>query len=341
MSKDVLVLAESDEGELEDVALEMVSESRQLADALGVGVSAAVLGKRDDELSVTLASYGADRVYFLESPLLAEYSPGLYIKALVGLLEEEKPDVFLCGAGLRGHEMASGLAARLGTGLVNDCIGLALNDDGLLQFTKLTYGGKLAATFVFSDTRPQIATITPGTLKLAKPDKARKAEIVAKTPKLSTEDSRCKVVGFVKADPDKLGLDEAEVIVAGGRGMESADNFQLVNDLARRLSGVVGASLGAIDEGWVPHKSLIGQTGMTVSPRLYVACGISGSNYHVLGMRESKVIIAINKDRNAPIFKSADMGMVGDATELLTVINSQLDALATGNSDSGSEEKSA
>lgn len=341
MSRGVCVFAEFEAGELEDVVLEMVSEGRRLADEMEAEVGMVVLGSRDDGLSRTLASYGADRVYFLESPLLGEYSAQLYVVALAGLLDEKRPDVFLCGATLQGQELAPRLAVRLKTGLVTDCISLSLSEEGLLLLTKLTHGGKLATTFVFPDARPQMATVTPGALKMGKPDKARRPEVIVKTPRLSPGDPRCQVIGFMKADPNKLGLDEAEVIVSGGRGMGSSENFQLVHRLAQRLGGVVAASLGAIDEGWVPRKILVGQTGMTVSPRLYVACGISGSNYHVLGMRESKVIVAINRDRNAPIFKSADMGIVGDVAEVLTAINSQLEALSPDVGESGSEGKSA
>jgi len=327
--KGIWILAEHKQGQLEDVVLEVVSMGRQLADELKEEVETVVIGSNDDKLAKTLASYGADKVYFIESPLLSEYSAELYLEVLSRLFEDENPEIVLCGATLVSRDLTPRLAARLKTGLVTECTGLAVNREGKLQFAKLTHGSRISTTFICPDARPQIATIKPGVMNIRKPDTTRRSEVKLITPQLSKKEPRCKTIGFMKADPEKVGLDEAEVIVAGGRGLGSANNFQLLSRLARSLDGVVAASLGAIDEGWVPRKSLIGQTGVTVTPRLYIACGISGSIYHAMGMKESKFIVAINKDRNAPIFNYADMGIVGDVLEIIPEITNRLEALSS------------
>lgn len=332
LAKGVWILVEQRQGEFDDIVLEVVSGGRQLADELGEEVRAVVIGSHDKGLAGTLASYGADEVYFIESPLLSEYSAysaELYIEVLSKLFEDENPEIVLCGATLMGRDLAPRLAARLKTGLVSNCISLAINEEGLLLQTKPTHGGKVSSTIVCPTSKPQMATVRPGVMAIRKPDTTRRPEVKLITPQLSKREPRCRTIGFMKADPEQIGLDEAEIIVAGGRGLGSTDNFQLLTRLAKSLSGVVAASLGAIDEGWAPRKSLIGQTGMTVTPRLYVACGISGSIYHVMGMKDSKFIVAINKDPNASIFNYADMSIVGDVIEVIPAITAQLEKLSS------------
>ena len=324
----VWVIAEHKHGQIENTGLELVSEARQLADELGEEVGVVIAGSADETLAGTLAGYGADRVYMLDSPFLSEYSAERYVSILTKLFEEEKPGIVLCGATSMGRDIAPRLAARLKTGLVSECTGLAINEEHLLQQTKLIYDGKVSATFLCPDSRPQIATVKPGVMAAKKAATAKKPEVRVITPEHGNKEPRCKALGIRKADPDDIGLDEAEVIVAGGRGLGSAANFQLLTGMARSLGGVVAASLGAIDEGWAPRNSLIGQTGMSVTPRLYVACGISGSIYHAMGMKDARFIVAINKDRNAPIFNYADMGIVGDAAEVIPAITSRLKALS-------------
>lgn len=323
-AKDVLALVEQKQGQLEDISLEVISKGRQLADELGEEVQAVVVGSDNEELAKTLASYGADKVYFLNSPLLLKYCAELYVEALSKFFEDKSPKIVLCGATLIGRDLAPRLAARLKTGLVSECVSLALNEEGLLLQAKLTHGGKVCSTFVCPVSRPQMATVKPGVVEKQKPDAARKAEVVLVSPQLTLKEHQTSLKGFLKADPEKIGLDEADVIVAGGRGVGNPENFGLLGELAKNLGGVVGGSLGAIDEGWLPRKKLVGQTGMSVTPRLYIACGISGSIYHVLGMKDSEVIIAINKDRGAPIFKYADMGLVADVAEIIPVIINHL-----------------
>lgn len=327
-AKDVWVVAEQNQVEPEDACLEIISKARQLADKLGEEVKAAVIGSSKTELALILASYGADKVYFVDHPLLSEYSVELYVEALSRLFEDESPNIVLLCDSVMGRHLASRLAVRLKTGLVSECVSLELSEEGLLIQTKLTYGGRVSSTIICPNSRPQMATIKPGVMERKKPDANRKPEVKTITPQLEQREPRSIVKGFVKADPEKLGLDESEVIVAGGRGLGNIENFQLLWKLAKQLGGVIAGSLAAVDEGWIPRSRLVGQTGMTVAPKLYIACGISGSNYHVLGMKDSRVIVVINKDRNASIFKLADLGLVGDAAEVIPAIINKLRELA-------------
>jgi electron transfer flavoprotein alpha subunit len=322
--KQVLVFAEQREGQLDGITFEVLGYARQLAGEFGSDVHAAVIGTVSREMAATLASYGADRVYFLDSQSLPEYSAELDTAALLQLVTAESPEILLCGATLLGHDLMSRLAARLETGLIADCTSLSINTEGRLLGTKLTHGGRVSSTIVCNAGRPQMATLKPGAVKAAKPDTARQTEITVIKPELSQDEARTKLIGIVRAEPDKISLDEAEVIIAVGKGIGSRENLALLEEIARYTGGVVAASLGAIDEGWLPHKKLVGQTGTTVTPGLYVACGISGSVYHVLGMRDSEFVIAINKDRNAPIFKVADMSIIGDAAEVAKAIIERL-----------------
>jgi electron transfer flavoprotein alpha subunit len=335
-NKNIWVLAESNEGQVEPVSLEVLSCGRQLADDLGGRVVAVIAGSNSRELSGVLASYGADEVLILDNDLLQDYNAELYLEALHEPVKDEKPDVFLFGGTLTGRDLAPRIAARLGTGLISECVSLSVNQEGRLSATKLTHGGMISSTINFLALGTHIATIKPGVITIARQDNSRKAEIRTVTPDLNQGESRVHLKGVVKAAPDKLSLDETDVIVAGGKGVTIWENLQLLERLAGRLGGVVAGSLGAVDEGWLPRKKLVGQTGTTVAPKLYIACGISGSVYHVLGMRESGFVIAINKDRNAPIFKVADMSIIGDVTEIIPAVIGQLPGTArkTGENDS-------
>lgn len=335
--KSVWVLAEQSEGKLIDVSFEVLSCGRKLADDFGGQVCALVVGSNGQELAETLASYGADKVYLLYGPLLSEYRAELYVKALAKLIVEDKPEILICGATSVSRDLAPRLAARLRTGLISECISLALNEERLLLGTKLTHGGRVSSSIVCHDSKPQIATVKPGVMPVARPDTARKAEVAIITPELSQSDYRTSIRGVVKADPAKISLDEADVIVSGGKGVGSGENFKILEEIAKHLGGVVAGSLGAVDEGWLPRKKLVGQTGTTVTPKLYIACGISGSIYHVLGMRDSEFVIAINKDPNAPIFKVADMSIIGDVAEVLSAIINQLRGLTQNTVKDSSE----
>jgi electron transfer flavoprotein alpha subunit len=327
-SKSVWVLIERKEGRIEAASLETLSCGRRLTDDLGGRLVAVLVGSGGREQVGELASYGADEELLIDNPRLVEYSAELYVEALYKLIRDETPDIFLCGATLISRDLAPRLAARLGTGLVSECIGLAIEQDGRLSATRLTYGGMISSTILYAASGTRMATVRPGIMTIARKNSARKAEIRTVVPGLEVGESRVHLKGVVKADPDKISLDEADVILAGGKGMAGRENFQLLEELAGKLGGIVAASLGAIDEGWLPRKKLVGQTGVTIAPKLYVACGISGSVYHVLGMRDSRFVIAINKDRNAPIFKVADMSIIGDAADTIIAILEKLRGLS-------------
>ena len=323
-AKGVWVLAESKQEQFDDFSLQVVSGGRQLADKLGEDTRVIVVGSNNRALADTLADYGADKVYFLDSPQLLSYSGELYVDVLSQLLEDESAGILLCGATLIGRDLAPRLAARLKTGLVTDCVGLEIDAEGSLLQTKPTYGGKVYTNLTCSEARPQLVTIKSDVMEVKKSATARKPVIVPIAPKFNGNEPRTKTVGLVKGDPGTIGIEEAEMIVAGGRGVGSAENFRVLEELAGVLGASIAASLPAVDAGWVSSARQVGQTGKTVAPRLYIACGISGASYHTLGMKDSETVIAINTDRHAPIFKLADVGIVGDILEVVPAITSGL-----------------
>jgi len=335
--KSVWVIAEHSEGHIDEVSAEVLNCGRKLADDLDGNVIAVAVGSNSQTLAETMGSYGADKVFLLHGALLLEYRAEFYVEALAELFTDKNPEIVICGATPIGRDMAPRLAARLGTGLISDCIGLTLNEEGLLLGSKLTYGGRITSTIVCPDTKPQIATLKPGVISMSRPVDTRKPEINVITPQLNDKRLRTRAKRFIRADPETIGLDEADIIVAGGRGVGSQANFRLLEELAKYLGGVVAGSLGAVDEGWLPRRKLVGQTGTTVSPRLYLACGISGSIYHVLGMRDSEFIIAIDKDPNAPIFKVADISIIGDVCDVVPAIIRNLRGFAENKDTRNSE----
>ncbi len=328
--KGVWVFIELQEGEIRDVSLELLSEGRKIADRAGEEVCAVVIGSDIQEQTERLAHYGAGRVYVYESPLCQNYSAERYTQILVTLIREQKPKIVLFGATAIGKDLAPRVAARLKTGLGSDCTSLDLTEEGLLLQTKLAYGGRVSAVITCPRTSPQIVTVRPGVMEMGKPDTSLKAEVIRVTPQVSGIEPRSRVVDFIRADPKTISLSEADIIVAGGGGVGSLETFRLIEELAEVLGGIVGASRLPVDEGWVPFDKQIGQTGKTVEPSLYIACGISGTIYHTMGMKDSKAIVAINKDRNAPIFKLADMGIVADLREVVPAIISLLRERSTG-----------
>jgi len=329
----VWVLAEQRGGQLQEVSLELVSEGRRLADKLGEQLGAVVVGSDIAGLAPPLVHLGADMVWLLDSPSLAAYCPELYTDALVQLIEANRPAMVLAGDTSISQDLAPRLAARLKTGLVTECTALSLDEEGLLSQTKPSYGGKASSNVVCPEARPQIATVKPGIMDMGVPDSSRTAEVVKITPQFSGE-LKTRVVDFIKADPKTVSLGEAELIVAGGGGAGSAENWQLIEELAEALGASLAATRVAVDAGWITSDRQIGQTGKTVSPRLYIACGISGAIQHTMGMKDSKLIIAINKDRNAPIFKLADVKVIGDVVEIVPAITHRLSELAKSSQDS-------
>ncbi len=329
----VCVLAEQRGGQLQEVSLELVSEGRKLADKLGEQLSAVVVGSDIAELAQPLIHLGADKVWLLDSPLLATYCPEFYTDALAHLIETNRPTIVLSGDTAIGQDLAPRLAARLKTGLVTECTALSLDQEGLVVLTKPSYGGKASSIVVCPKARPQMATVKPGIMDTGTPDPSLTAEVVKLTPECSGE-LKTKVVDFIKADPKTISLSEAESIVAGGGGTGSTENWRLIEELAEALGASVAASRVAVDARWAGSDRQVGQTGKTVNPKLYIACGISGAIQHTMGMKDAKMIIAINKDRNAPIFKMADVSIVGDLMEIVPAIIQRLRELTKSSQDS-------
>ena len=327
-NEDVWILAEQTKGQMEEVSLELVCEGRKIADELEEELCVVVIGSSITGMVDSLDGYGVDKIYLLDSPIFADYSAELYTAALSNFVSEQHPRILLCAATPTGNELATMLAACLKTGLVSDCISLDLSEDGLLLHTKPIYGGKAYGIITCPSARPQMATIRPGTMAVKRLPHSKRAEVISITSQLEQKKPRITRESFIKADPKTINIDEAEIIVACGRGVGNSENIRILEELADILGGSVAASQKSVDEGWIDRKRLVGQTGLTISPKLYIACGISGAPHHVLGMKDSRVIIAINTDRYAPIFKVADIGIVGDVLEIVPAITRQLRELS-------------
>jgi electron transfer flavoprotein alpha subunit len=314
----VWVFAEQREGKLLNVAIELVGEGRKIADELNTELTAVLLGNNVDDLAEKLIKYGADNVLYGDSELLEVYTTDGYTKVICELIGERKPEIMLIGATNIGRDLGPRISARIHTGLTADCTRLEvdLENRRLLQ-TRPAFGGNLMATIICPNYRPQMSTVRPGVMEKAKYDENREGNIEKFTPNLKEEDIKAKVVEFVKGGKAQVKLEEANIIVSGGRGLGNPEGFKLIEELADKLEGVVGASRATVDAGWIEQSHQVGQTGKTVRPTLYIACGISGAIQHLAGMQDSKVIVAINKDKDAPIFKVADYGIVGDVYEVL------------------------
>lgn len=331
LAKGIWVIAEHTHGYLEDISLQLVCMGHWLAGKLKDDVHVVVFGSANTELTGRLADYGADKVYFLDSPLLLSYSPELYTEALSELLQGHSANIILCGSTVIGRDLAPRLSARLKSGLVTDCITLETNAEGSLYLTKPTHGGKVHTTLTFSSVGPHLVSIIPGVTEIKKSGPIKSPGVISITPQFTRGEARIKTIDFVKGDPKAIGIEEAEVIVAAGRGVGDIKNFHLIEELANALEASIAGSLPAIDAGWISSERQVGQTGKTVAPRLYIACGISGSAYHTLGMKDSEVIIAINTNRHAPIFKMADVGIIGDISEMVPAITSKLKDIIKSN----------
>ncbi|MEW6188218.1 MAG: electron transfer flavoprotein subunit alpha/FixB family protein [Thermodesulfobacteriota bacterium] len=322
MGKGILIIAEQRGGTLRKISLELVSEGRRLADQSGQKVAAVVLGHQLGEEPKKLAAYGADTIYVADAPELKHYTPEAYTAVLSDLIKSQEPDIVIGGASQQGKELAAKLAARLETGLAMDCVGLRLEGD-LLIAKRPIYAGKLFAEVMCETARPQMATGRPNVFAIQEPDASKAAEIVTVEVAIKPEDLRTTLVEELADQTGKVDLTEATCIVSGGRGMKEADNFVILEKLAGIIGATVGASRSAVDAGWRPQSDQVGQTGKVVNPNLYVACGISGAIQHLAGMGSSKVIVAVNKDPDAPIFQKADYGIVGDLFEVVPVLEEE------------------
>ena len=317
----VWVFAEQREGQIANVTLELLCEGRKLADKLGEPLCAILLGEAVAKVARDLVCFGADKVYLAQSPQLAVFIEDAFTEVITGLIKEHKPNIVLLGATAIGRSLAPRVASRLETGLTADCTGLEIDTKtkNLLQ-TRPAFGGNLMATIVCPNHRPQMASVRPKVFKPAQRDQMRIGKIVSYNYKDYSLTQRAQLLAVVKGIAEAVNIAEADVIVAGGRGLGSAENFKIIERLADVLGGAAGASRAVVDAGWVPYAHQIGQTGKTVRPKLYIACGISGAIQHLVGMQSSETIVAINKDPNAPIFNVADYCIVGDALEVVPAL---------------------
>lgn len=320
----VMVFAEKeDNGDkepptLSSVAQELLTKGRELADKLDTKLSAVLLGEQIDDLAQECIAYGADTVYKADSPVVRHYRNDSYAKLLSESIVKYKPEIVLIGATSVGRALAARVAVRVHTGLTADCTSLDVDvEKRELQQTRPAFGGNIMATILCPSHRPQMATVRPKVMKKGKPDTSRKGEIVDLDINITEEDVRTKIKEIVKITSENVNLAEAEIIVSGGRGLHKPENFSLIRELADLIGGAVGASRATVDAGWIEHYHQVGQTGKTVSPKLYIACGISGAIQHLAGMQTSDIIVAINTDPDAPIFKVATYGIVGDLFEVV------------------------
>ena len=326
--KNVWVFIESFEDQPKSVGLELLGQGRRLADELGQKLVAVALGRDTTELACASALYGADQVITVDGEEYASYSADAYGYAFLKLVDKYKPNVILIGATVNGRDLGSKLAVSLRTGLTADCTALRVDEETKnIVWERPAFGGNLYAQILCATTRPQMGTCRPGAFKMPPERPENHPECIRESIHVPQDSLRTRVLEFVKAAKSgEIPLGQAQVIVSGGRGMKNAENFALLRELADALGGTVGCSRAAVDAGWMPQSRQVGQTGTTVSPRLYIACGISGAIQHIAGMSESDTIVAINKDENAPIFEVADYCIVGDLCEVIPAILKELKA---------------
>ncbi len=316
--KGVWVVAEVRGDDFAPVTFELLGKARELADTLSVPVTAVVIGSGVKERARDLIARGADRVIVADHPELSSFIDEAYSKIVAHLAKKERPEIILAGATAMGRAFIPQVATMLETGLTADCTGLEIEEGGrnLLQ-TRPAFGGNLMATIICDDHRPQMATVRPHVLKALEPDESRDGEIVDFEPSPELLEHRVKVVESVMEESEGPGLTDAEIVVTAGRGLEKKENLHLVERLAHCLDAGIGATRAITDAGWISGNHQIGQTGVTVSPKLYIACGVSGAIQHLVGMQGSDIIVAINKDKDAPIFDVATYAVVGDVKEVL------------------------
>ena len=320
----VMVFIQQDDGIVADVSLELVCKARELADQLGVKVSAVLAGDKIEAEAKKVITYGVDEVFLVEDKRLAHYTPIPYTKVVSQIIEKEKPQICLYGATTTGRDLGPRIASQLKVGLTADCTDLQIGDhkikdvnyENILYQIRPAFGGNIIATIVSPEKTPQMATVREGVMKMTEPDAGYKGKITPTEIKLDDADLMHEIIKRVREEKS-VNLKGAQIIVSGGIGVETKENFKLIEELAHVLGGEVGASRAAVDAGLVSKEHQVGQTGTTVRPRLYIACGISGSIQHRAGMAESSKIIAINTDPEAPIFQIAHYGIVGDLNEVI------------------------
>jgi electron transfer flavoprotein alpha subunit len=319
--KGVWVYIEQVNGTIRNVSHELLGEGRKLASAMGQELAAVLIGQDVAGLTKDIFASGADKIYLVEGPEFKHYSTDGYTITLTDLINTYRPSVILMGATNDGRDLGPRVACRVGTGLTADCTNLDIDEaTGLVAWTRPAFGGNIMATILCPDHRPQMGTVRPKVFKRPEQDFSRTGEIIKVASKVTPADIRTKLINVIPVGNAVCNLEEAEFIVSGGRGMCKPENFTLIEELASVLGGAVGASRAAVDAGWIPAINQVGQTGKTVGPKVYIACGISGAIQHLAGMSSSDIVIAINKDPDAPIFKMADYGIVGDVLEVIPAL---------------------
>lgn len=318
----IWIFAEQRNGKVSSVAMELLGAGRKLAGKTGEKLTAVLLGHDMEEAARDLVHFGADEVLYVDDPALAQFNDGPYASVLGDLIEEHKPSIVLAGATFMGRSFIPMVASRVNTGLTADCTALDIDPEtGDLLQTRPAFGGNIMATIICPRHRPQMATVRHKVMAAAPKDTGHKGEVhVIRGLDGIRMDDRTKVLEVVEEIIDTVNLAEADIIVSGGRGLGGPEGFKIIEELALALDGAVGASRSAVDSGWIPYSHQVGQTGKTVQPKLYIACGISGAVQHLAGMQASDVIVAINKDADAPIFDVATYGLVGDLFQIIPEI---------------------
>lgn len=324
MSKNVYVIAEQRDGKIMKVSYELIGKARELADDLGQEVVAVLMGSGVEAVAGDLAKAGADKVVVVDDPMLAEYVTEPYTKAVTAVIKAQDPEIVIFGASSIGRDLAPRVSARIHTGLTADCTKLEIDPETkLLNMTRPAFGGNIMATIICANHRPQMATVRPGVMQaLADCDKVGTVEKF--DVEFTAEDMNVEICEVVKTEKKSVDITEAKILVSGGRGLGGPEGFEPLKELAKVLGGEVSSSRAAVDAGWIDRDRQVGQTGKTVRPDLYIACGISGAIQHAAGMEESEFIVAINKEESAPIFSLCDLGIVGDLNKIVPKLTEAL-----------------
>ncbi len=325
--KNIWVFIETECGKAKNVGYELLHVARPLADQKGCPLVAVVIGKDIEGVAKDAVCYGADSAIIVDGPEYEYYTTDAFTKAMVTLVEKYKPETLMIGATNNGRDMGPRVSCRLKTGLTADCTGIDIDEEtGNIAWTRPTFGGNLMATIMCPEHRPQMGTVRPGVFKKGAYDEGRSGEIVKEEIHVAPEEIRTNLVERVNEVAEAVNLAEAEIIVSGGRGVGSAENFKLLEELAAELGATVGCSRAVVDAGWMPHAHQVGQSGKTVAPKLYFAIGISGAIQHLAGISGSDRVIAVNKDEDAPIFDVADYGIVGNLNEVVPALTAAFKA---------------
>ena len=334
--KGVFVFAQQVDNVISNIAFELIGKGKELAKDLGVEVTAVLVGSDVKGLADQLAEYGADKVIVVDDPELKEYRTEPYTHAIASVIEEFKPEIFLIGATAIGRDLGPRVCARIHTGLTADCTKLDIGDFPMnpvpgretkhnqLLMTRPAFGGNTIATIACPDFRPQMATVRPGVMQKAPKEAGKKAVVTEFNPGFTKNNKYVDILEVVKAVSNTVDIMDAKILVSGGRGVGSPENFKILDDLAEAIGGTVSCSRAVVDAGWKPKDLQVGQTGKTVRPNVYFAIGISGAIQHLAGMEESDIIVAINKDESAPIFDVADYGVVGDLNKIVPMLTEKI-----------------